>query len=338
MRRVEVAGRAGMHVDRRLLGWGLFFILVGAVPLATRAGLVDPASVRAWPSLWPLLLIGWGIGLVLRRAPVEWLGGAVTAIVFGAMGGGLLATGFSGSFLSSGCGGPAAGTAFESQSGSFANTGTLNTELGCGSLTVRAIAGSDWSVSGTQSDGRAPDVSVNRSTVTIAPKGRGSLFGDDPGRADWTLAVPTNAQVGLAITVNAGEATGNLDGANLGEVDLTVNAGSARLDLAGAGAVGDLNATVNAGSAVLQLPSGARSADLSLNAGSLDLCLPAGTPVRVRWSGTLGSNNFEQAGLARLDRNTWQTADFNPLSPSLDLRVSATAGSFGLHPDGVCPA
>jgi hypothetical protein len=326
-----------MRVDRRLLGWGLFFILVGAIPLATKAGLVDPDAVRAWPSLWPLLLIGWGVSLVLRRTPVEWLGGGMTAIVFGVMAGGLLATGFSGSFLSSGCGGPAEGTAFESQSGSFESTGSLKVELECGSLTLRTVDGSDWSVSGTQSDGKAPDVSVSGSNVTIAPRDRGSFFGDDPGRADWTLAVPTSAQVGLAITVNAGEATGNLDGANLAAVNLTVNAGSARLDLAGAGGVGAVDATVNAGSAVLQLPSGARSADLTLNAGSLDLCV-TGTPIRVRWSGAFGSNNFEQAGLTRVDTNTWQTAGFNPLAPSLDLRVSATAGSFGLHAGGVCPA
>ena len=46
-----------MHVDRRLLGWGLFFVLLGAIPLAIRAGLLDKVVVSQWPLLWPVLLI-----------------------------------------------------------------------------------------------------------------------------------------------------------------------------------------------------------------------------------------------------------------------------------------
>ena len=69
-----------MHIDRRLLGWGVFFILVGAIPLAVRGGFLDAEErVSSWPSLWPVLLIGWGLGLLLRRTPVEWIGGGVTA-------------------------------------------------------------------------------------------------------------------------------------------------------------------------------------------------------------------------------------------------------------------
>jgi hypothetical protein len=201
---------------------------------------------------------------------------------------------------------------------------------------MRPIDGTAWSVTGTQSDGKSPDVTVSGPNVTISAKARGSLFGDDPGRADWTVAVPTGAEVGLAITVNAGDTTGNLDRADLGAVSLTMNAGSARLNLAGASAIGDVNATVNAGSAALQLPSSARTADLSLNAGSLDLCLAPGTAVRVRLSGAFGSNNFDEAGLTKVNANTWESPGLDPLGAFLDLRVSATAGSFAVHTDGTC--
>jgi hypothetical protein len=327
-----------MHVDRRLLGWGLFFILVGAIPLATRAGLLDPAAIRAWPSLWPLLLIGLGVGLVLRRTPVDWIGGAVTATIFGIMGGGLLAVGFSGSFLSSGCGGQVPGRAFATQTGTLAGAGRLDVELSCGSLTLHPLDGTAWSLSGTESEGKAPTIRDDGANVTIAAGRGGSLFGDDLGRTDWTLTVPTQPDVELGLTVNAGESTADLAGAHLTAVNLTVNAGSARLDLAGVAAVGNVRASVNAGSAVVSLPSGARSATLSLNAGDLDLCLAAGTQVRVAWSGALGSNDFDRAGLTKVDAGTWETPGFDPLSPSLDLRVSATAGSFHLDPDGSCEA
>ena len=47
-----------MRVNRGLLGWGVFFIVLGAVPLAVRSGLLSEASLaNAW-QLWPLLLIG----------------------------------------------------------------------------------------------------------------------------------------------------------------------------------------------------------------------------------------------------------------------------------------
>jgi hypothetical protein len=327
-----------MQLDRRLLGWGIFFILVGAIPLATRAGALDPAIMRAWPSLWPLLLIGWGIGLLLRRTPVEWLGGAITAVVFGIMGGGLLATGFSGGALSTGCGGQAPGKAFATATGAVGTSGRLNLELNCGSLTLRPVDGTSWSVSGTESNGEAPVVKTEGTSVSITAKEHGSFFGGDLGRTDWTLAVPTTPQVGLGITLNAGQSTGSLDGAHLGDVSLTVNAGSSRLDLSHVAALGDVNGTVNAGSGVLLLPSDARSANLSLNAGNIDVCVPAGTPVRVAWSGTLGSNDLDRAGLQRVDANTWQSAGFNPLGSFLDLHVSANAGSFGLDTDGTCDA
>lgn len=326
-----------MRIDRRLLGWGLFFIIVGAIPLATRAGLLDPELVGRWPSLWPLLLIGWGIGLLLRRTPVDWIGGAIAAVVFGIMGGGLLAAGFGGAQISTGCGGQAAGTAFATQSGAFAGTGRLNVELSCGSLTMRPAAGSSWSVSGSATDGKAPRVDTNGSTVSIESGRRGSFFGGTD-RTDWTIDVPTDPQLDVGLTINAGQGSMDLAGARLGSVSLTVNAGSAKLLLTGTATVGDINATVNAGSAVVQLPTGGRSASLSLNAGSLAACLPAGTPVRVEWSGALGSNDLDEAGLTKVDSNTWESPGMNVLSPFLDLRVSANAGSLSLDVDGTCDA
>ena len=40
-----------MRLDRRLLGWGLFFILLGAIPLALNGGLIDRSLVERWPSI-----------------------------------------------------------------------------------------------------------------------------------------------------------------------------------------------------------------------------------------------------------------------------------------------
>jgi hypothetical protein len=325
-----------MRVDRRLLGWGIFFILVGTIPIATRAGYLDRGLIDNWFSLWPLLLIGWGLSLVLRGTPIDWLGGAVAAITFGIMGGGLLATGFAGGPITAGCGGQAPGTAFQTQTGPIAGVQRLNVELNCGTLTMQPVDGSTWSVAGTESEGRTPRIRTEGSAVTIDAGDRTSFF--DTGRTDWTVSVPRSPQLGIGMTINAGSGTVDLDGATLAAVNATVNAGSARIDLGGTAQLGDINATVNAGSAVIVLPSGGRSGSLSLNAGSLDVCVAAGTPVRVDWSGALGSNDLDEAGLTKVDDDTWESPGLSALTPFLDLNVSANAGSFGFDTDGTCDA
>ena len=158
-----------MHIDRRLLGWGAFFILAGGIPLAVRAGLLDKSLVIQWGSLWPLLLIGWGIGLLLRRTPVEWLGGAVVAITFGIMGGGLLATGWSGFPIATGCTSNGPTTAFQARTGDLGTTGQVDIDFNCGSLKVNTGDGSGWSLAGSDRDGHGPKVSSTTARVAIEP-------------------------------------------------------------------------------------------------------------------------------------------------------------------------
>jgi hypothetical protein len=325
-----------MQLDRRLLGWGVFFILLGAIPLAVRGGFIDAERVVSWPSLWPVLLIGWGLGLVLRSTPIEWIGGGVTAVVLGLMAGGALATGFRGIPIFSGCAGEGVGTAFVSHGGPLQTGGQVNVEFNCGTLTIRTAEGSDWGVTGTDAGGRGPRVETSGSSVSIETPAND--FFRDSGQNTWTLDVPTSALFGLGVTLNAGRGTADLTGASVTSASLTVNAGSFRLDLADAALVGDVNATVNAGDATISLPAGDRSANLSLNAGSLELCLPADAPVRVRWAGALGSNDLDETGLTELDDDTWVSDGFVETAPHLELRVSANAGSFDLTIGATCGA
>jgi hypothetical protein len=317
-----------MHFDRRLLGWGMFFIFVGAIPLAVRSGFLDAERVSGWPSLWPVLLIGWGLGLLLRRTPVEWIGGGVTAVVLGLMAGGALATGFRGIPIVSGCGGESQGTAFVTQRGPLATGGQLNVDFNCGTITMAAADGSDWNVAGSDASGQGPRVETSGTGVSIETP-TNDLFGDS-GRNTWTVGVPRTPQLGLGMTLDAGRGTADLAGASITSASLTVNAGSFRLDLASAALVGDVNATVNAGEATISLPAGDRSANLSLNAGGIELCLPTDAAVRVRWAGALGSNDLDEAGLTELDDDTWVSVGFVETAPHLELRVSANAGSFDL--------
>jgi hypothetical protein len=325
-----------MHIDRRLLGWGVFFILLGAIPLAVRAGYLSETQVEGWPSLWPILLIGWGLGLLLRRTPVEWIGGAVGAVVLGVMAGGALATGFGGVSMFGGCG-DGQGTAFTTQRGTLTGGGQVNVDFSCGTLAIEGADGSDWSVAGTDRGGRGPRIDVSGSAVSIETPA-GSFWENTGGQNNWTVGVPRASQVGLGMTLNAGRGSADLTGANITSASLTVNAGDFRLDLADAAQLGDVNATVNAGQAIVSLPGGDRSANMSLNAGNLEVCVPAGTAIRVGWSGALGSNDLDETGLTETGDNVWVTAGFSETAPHLELRVSANAGSFDLTIGEVCGA
>ena len=305
-----------MHIDRRLLGWGLFFILVGGIPLAVRANLLDTSLVSQWPNLWPLLLIGWGIGLLLRSTPVDWVGGAITAIVFGIMGGGLLATGPSNLSFATGCSGNPPMSAFESHSGDLEATAQVNVSFNCGTLHIGATDGSTWKLTGSDRDARGPKVTSSATEVSIEPD---DSIGFPGGiRSDWTVALPRTPSIDLGLTLNAGQGTVDLTGASVSASSVTLNAGKLDIDMGGVAAAGDLSGTVNA--------------------GSLQLCLPASSALRVSWSGTLGSNNFSGAGLTKVDDSTWTSASFNALEPHTELHVSANAGSFELRLGGTCRA
>lgn len=136
---------ADMHVDSRFLGWGVFFIVLGAVPLAVGQGLIDPATISGWWRLWPLILIGVGVGLILRRTPAHFLGGLIVAATLGLLFGSLIAGGTNGS-AGFGCGSGRSGVALQPVSGGFGTEASVRTTPGLASvqihLSLSANAGS----------------------------------------------------------------------------------------------------------------------------------------------------------------------------------------------------
>lgn len=325
-----------MHIDRRLLGWGAFLIIVGAIPLLVRGGYLDADLIGEWPSLWPVLLIGWGLGLVLRRTPGELLGSAISVVVLGVMVGGLIATGFGG-FPAVGCGDGSGGTAFSSRTGTLGDRGGVGIEFNCGTLSVTAVDGSDWSISGTGPEGRGPDIDADLGNVDFRPQRDTDFIGFIEDGSDWRIQLPRTPTLDLGVTLNAGDGDIDLTGATLDSLSVTLNAGSLAFDLAETEALSNVSATVNAGSATFDLPGGVRDASMTLNAGSVEVCVPSGTSMRVSWSGALGSNNFDAAGLDKIDDQHWQTPGFSA-GDALDLSVSANAGSFSLDLGGSCDA
>ena len=325
-----------MHLDRRLVGWGLIFILIGAVPLAVNAGWLNSDVVGRWVELWPLIIVAIGVSIVLSRTPAAWVGTVTLALVVGTMVGGLVATGFHGFPGLTGCGG---GTAqdFGSRSGSLGDSARVNVEFDCGELAITTVAGSAWQLTGSDGAGRTPEVTSAVDNVTIRPPTNGGGW-FSRGHVVWNLAVPSSPTLDLGLTVNAGEGTMNLAGAKIASLNVTVNAGSLTAGLGSTAPSNAVNMTVNAGSATLRTGATSGTLNLSLNAGSLDVCLPMNSVVRTTWHGTLASHDLDSLGLIKLDDHTWATPGFSAGQAHFELDVNANAGSFSLNLGGGCGA
>ena len=326
-----------MRINRGFLGWGVFLLLVGAVPLAVRAGYLTELQIRDVGRLWPLILIGIGLGILLARSRLAVLGGILVAGTFGLIVGGLLSGGVGG-FNGGACGPDSATTAFASREGSLGGaSGSVRLDLNCGDLDVAVAPGSDWRVEGRDGDGRGPDLSADGRALSVRSRDtdRGPL-GVLGAREAWRITLPDAVRLDLKVELNAGSSTMDLAGAALGDVELKLNAGSATLDLAAVRELGGLRVGLNAGSLNLTLPNQSVSGAIEANAGTVNLCVPPDAALRLRTAESIvASYDYEGHGLVK-EGSTWQTPGFDSAAVRIDLGTQANAGSFTLDPEGGC--
>lgn len=320
-----------MSIDRGFLGWGVFLILLGGIPLAVNQGWLDASLVQdAW-QLWPVVIIGIGLALVARRTPLEPIGGLVVAAAFGIMLGSVFVAGFRVPALG-GCGvGDGGGRAFPARDGSFGADARVRVELNCGELVVGTAPGRGWSVSGRDDDGRGPDIDASASSLRVASRNGTPFLGDHD---DWEVTLPTDTTLDLEVSVNAGSGRLDLGGSNTSALRLDVNAGDIEADLGEAAAVQEVELSVNAGSGRLTLPDASLRGSVSANAGSIELCRSADTAIRITTSDNITSS-YDFPGLAR-HGDTYQSPGFDDAEVRIELDASANAGSIALDPEGGC--
>lgn len=321
-----------MRIDRNLLGWGVFFIVVGAVPLAARAGLIAPETIDRWWSFWPLILVGLGLGLILTKTPFEIVGGLIVSATFGLMVGGAL-TGGIGGFGGIGngvCGPGDGGTPFETRSGTLGPSAEVHLELDCGSLTASTSEPSGWLVQGSDEGGEGPRIESDDATLEVRTATDGPDFlGGDGDRLDVHL--PTSSTLDLEIDVNAGQLDVDLAGGSITVVDLELNAGAATLALEGVREIDGIDIGVNAGNLRVFLPSLSMTGAIEANAGNVDLCAPPDAALRLQTGDSvLSAQDYGSAGLVQ-DGSTWETPGYDTAAVRIELRTEANVGSFSLN-------
>ena len=330
-----------MSVDRRLLNWGIFLVLLGAIPLAVTQGWIPRDLVaRAW-ELWPLILVGAGVGLILGATPFRALGGIVVSATLGVMLGALIAVGFGG--LSVGgiaCGGAATDAPrILQESGSFdGGTGRVTLAANCASVEVATGAGSAWSIDVHGPDNARPTVDRANDRLTVRSPNSSVVLPFGSQGASWRTELGTGTRFEiLVMELNAGDASVNLAGMTVSQLTFNGNAvGDTRLDLAGA-TVERLDVAVNAADVAILLPAGADlRGEVEGNAASVDLCAPAGVGLRLLVDDNITArDNYDDAGLVR-SGNAWETPGYASAATRIELRTIGSAVSYTLNPEDGC--
>ena len=198
---------------------------------------------RAQPvwTLWPLILIGIGVGLVLSRTRFDFVGGLIVAATFGIMVGGLLSAGVSG-FGGASCGStdrddgvPGPATARSASTGDVEVAARLRRPDGRDRPGLR-LASRRQRHRRHRTDGRGRrDVARH----PLEPRWRPSWlgFGD---RDTWRLTLPTDAEARPRRPAQRRQRRRSTSRARRSaSVGLEMNAGSATLDLGSAAAISD---------------------------------------------------------------------------------------------------
>jgi hypothetical protein len=326
-----------MRINRGLLGWGVFFLLVGAVPLAVRAGYVTQDQVGRIGSLWPLILIGIGVGILLARTRFAFLGGLLVAATFGVIAGGVLSGGVEG-FAGGACGPESATNQFAPDSGRFESTSaSVELDFSCGTMAVDTQPGDEWRVEGEVTDGNGPTIDADAGSLSVSENNRNrGPFGALSDRETWRITLPDAVRLDLNLDLNAGSATIDLAGASVETLELGMNAGSVTLDLANVEDLEFLDIEVNAASVNMTLPNQSFEGTIDANAGSVNVCTPVGAGLRFNTEdSTLSSYDFADQGLVQTGP-TWQTPGFADAAIRIEFDTQVNAGSFSLNPEDGC--
>ncbi len=318
-----------MRVDNGRLNWGIFFIVLGAVPLAYHQAIVSSSALAdAW-RLWPLVIVGIGLGFVLTRTPVAFLGGLVVAACTGLVLGSVFAVG-----PNIGCGGAGNNPVSAVRDGSFEGAPSVTLHLQCGSATITTSSDSSWHVNASNSAGHSARVSSDSTSLEVNP-GDANGWWPDRGRDDWQISLPSAGRISLSSTLDFGDARYSLSQANLSSAAFTLNGGSLHVDLTGA-RLDSLTVSTNLGAAWIELGSSSDvTGDLKTNLGSLDVCAPSDLGLQIAVTESLSSSDLSGAGMVRVG-NVWQTGNYATAAHKANLTVNTSLGSLKLHPAGGC--
>jgi hypothetical protein len=319
-----------MTVSRGRLNWGVFFIVLGAVPLAAHMGAISSSTVAdAW-RLWPLVIVGIGVGFVLSRTPAYFVGGMIVAATLGLVFGGLLTVGPNVGWCVNGNGPGRSIT----RAGTFDGAATVEINLQCGSADVVSSSDAQWHVTAFNSASNDARIDSSDRDLTVSSSNRTNWF--NQGRDDWQVALPQGQEIDLRASLNMGDSTFQLGGVNLTSASFTANLGSLHVNLTGS-QIDRLSVSTNLGSASVILDGGSDvTGDFRTSLGSLEICVPAELGVQVTSHDSLSSTDFGSLQMKDVGGGVWQTRNYEEATHKANFTVETSLGSLGLNGSGGC--
>jgi hypothetical protein len=344
-----------MRINRSLLNWGVFLIALGGVPLAVDQGWLESDIAAELGQLWPLILVGIGLGLILRWTPMAWFGGALVAATFGVIFGAAAVSlrdndvgnvwAVIPAITSGACADGAAGDEATTREGiASGDAFELDVSLPCGELDVQRAEDTTWRVDATHDTGEAPRIDeIDGTTGVKALRIRNDsddeiAFIGRQSHNDWNVQVPADASLTMLITLDAARGLVEAGPGPLDRLDGTLNAADATFDLGQAetAAGSRVGLTLNASDGSLVLPAGPVDGSVTLNASSLTVCAPNSVPMQVELTETLASSDLGDAGLEQVDDSTWTSPDFSGSGDHISLELTSTVSSLSIERPEAC--
>lgn len=313
-----------MRVHRGYLFWGVFFVLLGAIPMADRLGWIDADQIADVGRLWPLVIIAIGLAIVLSRSRLAVLATVAAAAVLGVIAGSALAWSSSWMFGLGDCAPGNGDLQQTSRSGTFSGPAQVQLVSSCGDTAVTVAPGADWTIAAGHRGG-PPTVASSATSLSLRSS-------DGSGRQEWAVSLPTAMLGSLAVTSNAGQTTIDVNDAAMSGLDLELNAGEALVTASGT-SIADLDIGVNAGRARITL-GGPVAGSIEVNAGSIELCVPADAALSFDVGDQFAfDTNLASRGLAQ-EGDRWVRAGSG--GPVIELAIDGNAASLQLDPTGGC--
>jgi len=316
--------RDGWGVSRVMDGIGT--VLVGLVLLGNMTGYVSWGVWFVLLTLWPVLLIAFGIAVVGRALNQSWIRAISPLVIWLALGY-ATAVSFTGQspYLA-----PIPPIVFSQPAQSF----DLSEPVGSVRVARLALDGGagDISISGTNRDLVTAKGSSPFGTPAFQVKRYGDSaevtfgLGDNhttivgPGFTTGRVDMGLNDQVLWNATLNTGAVNLNADLTDVKLSALTLKTGVSNADLR----LGRLTSTLPNG--------GGAKTPIVIKAGvsSVTVRVPAGTPVRVRASNGLSSLDVSSDLVKQAD-GSWQTGAYSADSIGYDVQVESGVGTVSIR-------
>ncbi len=300
-----------MH--RGSIFWGIMLVLLGGLFLAQNFNLLPP-TVNVWSIFWALLLVGFGLGMLLRsmgRGQASGLptpGGNAPRPVDTAIPGSSPAAARTAAPVTQ-------GEAVRVPLGG-ARQAALRFHHGAGELRVDANAAPDELFSGTFVGGLDHQERQDGDQITSDLRVPGGSFPvidpfDSGQRLDWTVGL--NPNIPLALEFEVGASRNWLNLRNLQVKDLRLQTGASATEIEFPARAGEMRAQIKSGAA------------------SVDIRIPEDVSALIRTGGGLSSIQVDTQRFPQTGSGVYSSPDYGMAANRLDLEIEAGVGSVKIR-------